>query len=212
MKKLIIPLLFIFAIGILAAVESEPSEIVGYVKYPCVTGLNHIALPMDQGLTMASDFAALYPDMIDAMSYWDNINQGWIAAVNLGYWDGDFPVHPGSVMMIAALTPFNAYSIGNIPATNATYNLLVGLNDIMIPLNRSDITMAGQVGDEIGVLDAMSYWDNINQGWIATINLGYWDGDFPVSIGFPMQVAALSSVTWPSRSASNPVSPAKQSK
>ena len=212
MKKLIIPLLFIFAIGILAAVESEPSAIVGYVKYPCVAGLNHIALPMDQGLTMASDFAALYPDMIDAMSYWDNINQGWIAAVNLGYWDGDFPVHPGSVMMIAALTPFNAYSIGNIPATNATYNLLVGLNDIMIPLNRSDITMAGQVGDEIGVLDAMSYWDNINQGWIATINLGYWDGDFPVSIGFPMQVAALSSVTWPSRSASNPVSPAKQSK
>ncbi len=212
MKKLIIPLLFIFAIGILAAVESEPSEIVGYVKYPCVEGLNHIALPMDQGLTMASDFAALYPDMLDAMSYWDNINQGWIAAVNLGYWEGDFPIHPGSVMMIYALSPFNAYSIGNMPATNATYNLLTGLNDIMIPLNRSDITMAGQVGDEIQVLDALSYWDNINQGWIATINLGYWEGDFPVSIGFPLQVYALSPVTWPSRTISSPVSPTKQSK
>ena len=104
MKKLIIPLLFIFAIGILAAVESEPSAIVGYVKYPCVAGLNHIALPMDQGLTMASDWAAGYPGLLDAMSYWDNINQGWIAAVNLGYWDGDFPVHPGSVMMINALS------------------------------------------------------------------------------------------------------------
>jgi len=212
MKKLIIPLLFIFAIGILAAVESEPSAIVGYVKYPCVAGLNHIALPMDQGLTMASDFAALYPDMLDAMSYWDNINQGWIAAVNLGYWEGDFPIHPGSVMMIYALSPFNAYSIGNMPATNATYNLLTGLNDIMIPLNRSDITMAGQVGDEIQVLDALSYWDNINQGWIATINLGYWEGDFPVSIGFPLQVYALSPVTWPSRTISSPVSPTKQSK
>ena len=212
MKKLIIPLLFIFAIGILAAVESEPSEIVGYVKYPCVAGLNHIALPMDEGLTMASEFAALYPDMLDAMSYWDNINQGWFTAVYLGYWEGDFPVYPGSVMMIAALTPFNAYSIGNIPATNATYNLLTGLNDIMIPLNRSDITMAGQVGDEIQVLDAISYWDNINQGWFTAINLGYWEGDFPVSIGFPMQVYALSPVTWPSRFASKPVSPAKQSK
>jgi len=167
---------------------------------------------MDQGLTMASDFAALYPDMLDAMSYWDNINQGWIAAVNLGYWEGDFPIHPGSVMMIYALSPFNAYSIGNMPATNATYNLLTGLNDIMIPLNRSDITMAGQVGDEIQVLDALSYWDNINQGWIATINLGYWEGDFPVSIGFPLQVYALSPVTWPSRTISSPVSPTKQSK
>jgi len=212
MKKLIIPLLFIFAIGILAAVESEPSAIVGYVKYPCVAGLNHIALPMDEGLTMASDFAALYPDTLDAMSYWDNINQGWFTAVYLGYWEGDFPVHPGSVMMINALSPFNAYSIGNMPATNATYNLLTGLNDIMIPLNRSDITMAGQVGDEIQVLDAISYWDNINQGWFTAINLGYWEGDFPVSIGFPMQVNALSPVTWPSRAASKPVSPARQSK
>jgi len=212
MKKLIIPLLFIFAFSILAAVESEPSEVVGYVKYPCVVGLNHIALPMDQGLTMASDFAALYPDMLDTMNYWDAASQSWIAAVNLGYWEGDFPIHPGSVMMIYALSPFNAYSIGNMPATNATYNLLTGLNDIMIPLNRSDITMAGQVGDEIQVLDALSYWDNINQGWIATINLGYWEGDFPVSIGFPLQVYALSPVTWPSRTISSPVSPTKQSK
>jgi len=212
MKKLIIPLLFIFAIGILAAVESEPSAIVGYVKYPCVTGLNHIALPMDQGLTMASDWAAGYPGMLDAMSYWDNTTQSWVAAVDLGYWYGDFPVNPGCVMMINVLLPFNAYSIGNMPATNATYNLLVGLNDIMIPLNRSDITMASTVGDEIQVLDTMSYWDNATQTWFATINVGYWDGDFPVSIGSPMQVYALSPVTWPSRSVSKPVSPAKQSK
>ncbi len=212
MKKLIIPLLFIFAIGILAAVESEPSAIVGYVKYPCVAGLNHIALPMDQGLTMASDWAAGYPGMLDAMSYWDNTTQSWVAAVDLGYWYGDFPVNPGCVMMINVLLPFNAYSIGNMPATNATYNLLVGLNDIMIPLNRSDIAMAGQVGDEIGVLDAMSYWDNTTQSWVAAVDLGYWYGDFPVAIGFPMQVNALSPVTWPSQSASKPISPAKQSK
>ena len=212
MKKLIIPLLFIFAIGILAAVESEPSAIVGYVKYPCVAGLNHIALPMDQGFTMASDFAALYPDMIDNMSYWDNITQTWFSAIYLGSWIGDFTIHPGSIMMIAALTPFNAYSIGNMPATNATYNLLVGLNDIMIPLNRSDITMAGQVGDEMGVLDNISRWDNATQTWDSAINVGFWLGDFPVAIGLPMQVAALSPVTWPSQSASKPVSPAKQSK
>ena len=212
MKKLIIPLLFIFAFSILAAVESEPSEIVGYVKYPCVVGLNHIALPMDQGLTMASDWAAGYPGLLDAMSYWDAASQSWITAFNLGYWQGDFPIHTGSVMMIYALNPINAYSIGNMPASNATYNLLTGLNDIMIPLNRSDITMAGQVGDEMGVLDNISRWDNATQTWDSAINVGFWLGDFPVAIGLPMQVAALSPVTWPSQSASKPVSPAKQSK
>jgi hypothetical protein len=212
MKKLIIPLLFIFAIGILAAVESEPSEIVGYVKYPCVAGLNHIALPMDQGLTMASDFAALYPDMLDAMSYWDAASQSWVTAFNLGYWEGDFPIHTGSVMMINSLAQFNSYSIGNMPATNATYNILIGLNDIMIPLNRSDINMAGQVGTEIGVLDAMSYWDNNTQSWVTAFNLGYWEGDFPITIGMPMQVNALSPVTWPSRTILTPILPAKQSK
>jgi len=218
MKKLIIPLLFIFAIGILAAVESEPSAIVGYVKYPCVEGLNHIALPMDQGLTMASDWAEGYPGMIDAMSYWDANSQMWATAIYLefwDYWDGDFPVPPGSVMMIYALSPFNAYSIGNMPATNATYNLLAGLNDIMIPLNRSDITMASQVGYEMQALDAMSYWDANSQMWATAIYLeywDYWDGDFSVSIGFPMQVYALSPVTWPSRTISSPVSPTKLSK
>ena len=105
MKKLIIPLLFIFAFSILAAVESEPSEVVGYVKYPCVVGLNHIALPMDQGLTMATDFAALYPDMLDNMSYWDNNTQTWSTAVYLGYWEGDFPVTIGFPMQVYALSP-----------------------------------------------------------------------------------------------------------
>jgi len=212
MKKILLPLLLILAVGMLAAVESEPSEIVGYVKYPCVVGLNHIALPMDQGLTMASDFAALYPDMLDTMNYWDAASQSWVAAVNLGYWEGDFPVQSGSVLMINSLADFNAYSIGNMPATNATYNLSVGLNDIMIPLNRSDISMAGQVGDEIQVLDTMSYWDNTTQTWVAAVNLGYWEGDFPVTIGFPMQVNALSEVIWPSRTTSTPVMPVKQSK
>lgn len=201
MKKLILPLLLLVAFGMLAAVESDPSEVVGYVKYPCVVGLNHIALPMDQGLTMASDWANNYPGMMDAMSYWDAVAQSWSTAIDLGYWEGDFAVAPGSVMMISALSAFDGFSIGSLPATNATYSLLTGLNDIMIPLNRSDITMAGTAGDEIAVLDAMSFWDSASQSWSTAINLGYWEGDFPVTIGFPMQVNSLDVATWPVRAA-----------
>jgi hypothetical protein len=209
MKKLILPLLLLVAIGMLAAVESDPSAVVGYVKYPCLVGLNHIALPMDQGLTMAGQWGDVYPGMIDAMSYWDASSQSWVSAINLGYWEGDFPVAPGSVMMIYALSAFDGFSIGYLPSPNASYTMLVGLNDIMVPLNRSDITMAGQVGDEIGVIDALNYWDNTSQSWVSAINLGYWEGDFPVTIGFPIQLYALSGAVWPVRSAAAPLNTSK---
>jgi len=186
MKKFILPLLLLLAIGMLAAVESAPSDVVGYVKYDCLVGLNHIALPMNQGFTLAGNFGDANPGLMDAISYWDASAQTWMAAIDLGYWEGDFPVQTGSVIMVNALSPFSAYSIGALPATNASYSMIEGLNDIMVPLNRSDILMAGDVGTEIGALDALSYWDATAQTWMAAIDLGYWEGDFPVSIGFPI--------------------------
>jgi len=107
MKKLIIPLLFIFAIGILAAVESEPSAIVGYVKYPCVQGLNFVALPMDQGYNLVSQVGNTYPDLIEAISYWDASTQSWVASVyypELEMWDPDFDVVIGMPLMVSSLS------------------------------------------------------------------------------------------------------------
>jgi hypothetical protein len=201
MKKLILPLLLLVAFGMLVAVESDPSEVVGYVKYPCVAGLNHVALPMEQGLMTAGEWADINYGMMDALSYWDGPSQSWITAVDLGYWEGDFAVAPGSVMLISALAPFDGFSIGDLPATNASYTLVAGLNDIMIPLNRADIVWAGTAGDEIAVLDAMSYWDNTTQSWVTAVYLGYWEGDFAVTIGYPMQVNSLDAATWPVRAA-----------
>ena len=201
MKKLILPLLLMVAFGMLAAVESAPSEVVGYVKYDCVAGLNHIALPMDQGYTMAGEFADTYPGTMDALSYWDAATQSWVTAFDLGYWEGDFAVAPGAVLMISAMAPFSAYSIGDMPATNATYALLAGLNDIMVPLNRSDIGWAGEIGTEIGSVDALSYWDAASQSWVTAFDLGYWEGDFEVSIGSPIQLNSFAAATWPTRSA-----------
>ena len=56
----------------------------------------------------------------------------------------------------------------------------------------------------------MSYWDNINQGWIAAV-LGYWDG-VPGIYWFPHAGKCPKFSNLASRSASKPVSPAKQSK
>jgi hypothetical protein len=205
MKRFILPLMILLFVGSLLAVESAPSEVVGYVKYDCLAGLNHIALPMDQGYTWVSEFADDYMGNMDTMSYWDATSQSWVAAVDLGYWEGDFAVESGSVIMVNAITPFTAYSIGQLPVANASYSLIPGLNDLMIPLNRSDIAWAGAVGDEIGLgsLDTISYWDATSQTWVAAVDLGYWEGDFEVAIGDPMQVNSLTTTTWPSRGSLN---------
>jgi len=198
MKKFILPLLLLLFVGSLFAVESEPSAVVGYVKYDCVAGLNFVALPMDQGYAWASDLGTAYTGLTDAISYFDTALQDWNTAVDLGgFWDGDFEVGNGSALLMYAYEPFSFYSIGDMFATNASYNLVTGLNTAMVPLNRSDLAWAGDIGTEIGS-DAISYFDSSLQDWSTAVDLGgFWDGDFEVAIGFPFLAYAWSDTVWP---------------
>ena len=209
MKKLLLPLLLLVLFSMLAAVETNASAVVGYVKYPCYTGINLIALPMDVpvGYT-CGDFADNYPGMISELDYWDAVNQQWIAAVDWGYWEGNFDVYPGLPMMITANDDFDAYSLGALPAVNASYALEPGINLMMIPLDKSDINplnnpdMTADLSDAIGagVLSEIDDWDALNQQWIAAVDWGYWEGDFAIHIAMPLMVTANEQATWPTRS------------
>jgi hypothetical protein len=200
MKKVLLPLLILIAASsFLMAVESSPSAIVGYVKYPCVTeagGLNMIALPLDSGYANASDLDTAFPGMMDAISYWDNTTQSWVEADNIGFWSGDFAVAPGLPLLVNATADFNFYSMGTIP-TVPSYSFLPGLNTAMIPLNHSELTLASEFGDAVGVVDAVSYWDGPTQSWVEADNIGFWSGDFPVTIGMPLLANAFDTTTWP---------------
>ncbi len=202
MKKFILPLLLILTVGMLAAVESEPSEVVGYVKYDMLVGNNLIAIPMECPWQWASELGNSFSGSVDQISYWDATNQYFVAATNLGdFWDGDFAINTGDVLMIYTYTQTVMYSIGNLPAINATYNIVAGNNTIMIPLNRSLFAWASEVGDDmaVGGVDQISYWDNINQYFVAATNLGdFWDGDFAVNIAMPLMSYSYSAFTWPS--------------
>ena len=103
MKKFILPLLLLLFVGSSMAVESEPSAVVGYVKYDCVAGLKYIALPMESGYTWASEFADTYVGSFDALSYWDNATQQWVGAIDLGYWEGDFATTIGMPLFVNSL-------------------------------------------------------------------------------------------------------------
>jgi hypothetical protein len=67
----------------------------------------------------------------------------------------------------------------------------------MIPLNHSELTLASEFGDAVGVVDAVSYWDGPTQSWVEADNIGFWSGDFPVTIGMPLLANAFDTTTWP---------------
>jgi hypothetical protein len=75
--------------------------------------------------------------------------------------------------------------------------LLTGLNGIMIPLNYSSLTMAGEAGAAIGA-DQVSFWNSSLQDWTTATDLGgFWDNDFAISIGGALMANALAPVVWP---------------
>ncbi len=195
MKKVIIPLILLLAVTFLIAVESDPSETVGYVKYDLLAGSNLVALPMQSGHAMASNLGGEIG--AGSVSEWNTTNQGWDQADNLGFmWLGDFPVADGGVYMVN-VTAAGTYYCAGAMITQPNYSLVAGSNTVMVPLDRSDITMASVAGAEIGA-GSVSMWNATNQGWDQADNLGFmWLGDFPTEIGMPLMVNVTAPTVWP---------------
>lgn len=203
MKKLVLPLLLLLGISmLLAQAVSEPSEVVGYVKYDMIEGNTIVAIPMDAGFTMASEVALSYGGTCDAIAYFGT-DEFWYTAYTDGTdWYDDFPVQPGSCVMMYAYdtTPF--YSIGALPASPATYPLIEGNSIVAVPLNRSDLDWASAVGADIGT-DAVAYFGTDELWYTAYTDGTDWYDDFQVSIGRPLMVYSGTATTWPARSATN---------
>jgi hypothetical protein len=212
MKKVILPLLLILAFSFLAAVESDPSAVVGYVRYDLVAGNNLVALPMECPWNMASELGDSFAGNVTQISYWDAATQMFVGAFDLGgFWDGDFPIATNDVLMLysGAAVPF--YSLGNLPAP-ATYNLVAGNNTLMIPLNKPALAWASDLGAELmaGSTDQISRWDNAGQLFVGAFDLGgFWDGDFEIGIAMPLMAYSYSPITWPSRGIQAAPTPSK---
>ena len=209
MKKLLLPLLLILSFSFLAAVESDPSAVVGYVKYDLVAGNNMVAIPMTCSWATAGALGDSFGTdpgtgaaIVDQVSYWDAASQFFISAVEFGgYWEDDFAITTGNVLMLNSYAAATMYSAGTLPPP-ATYNLVAGNNTLMVPLNKSSITMAGALGDEMvaGGVDQISYWDAASQFFITAVEFGgYWEDDFTIGIAMPLMANAYTPITWPAR-------------
>lgn len=208
MKKILLPLLLILTVGMLAAVESEPSEVVGYVKYQCYNGFNYVAVPMGD-LTTAEVIGNQYLPTVTTISKWLSPSQNWTAInydLDFEEWDGSLPITNADVIVMFATSNFNFYSLGS-PSDNIIYNIYPGYNYISVPLNRSDIPTAEMIANDIGNMSSVSVWSNLSQSW-TTINydvdFGEWDGTQPVSIGDVIVLYGNATTTWPNRNITNP--------
>jgi len=202
MKKLILPLLLLVAFGMLAAVESDPSNIVGYVKYPLVVGKNTIALPMVQTYAQASEVGNAIPGC-NTVSRFNGPTQAWVAAAKtpFGTWTGNYAVSIGMPLLINTTTAGNFYSIGNLPddLRFPPYTLVVGKNFIMVPLNKSALNTAALLGNDIPGCNTVSRFNGPTQARVAAAKtpFGTWTGSFPTTIGMPLLINTTIAGTWP---------------
>ena len=216
MKKVFVLSILVLFIGSLLALESDPSAVVGFVKYDCITttgtNLNKVALPMDAGYTMASELGIANPG-VDAIYAWNAATQAWDAATDLGFmWLGDFALQDGYAYLVNATAALDIYIAGGM-IVQPTYNLITttgtNLNFLMVPMDRADLTMASHLGIDIGVgiCDAVYSWNSGTQAWDAATDLGFmWLGDFAISISDPLMVNVTADVSWPSGDGDNRVS------
>jgi hypothetical protein len=200
MKKTMLAFLLIASIVMLSALESDPSDVVGFVKYECLTGNNLIALPMDAGYTMSNEVGNAITGA-NQIAYWDNTAQGWVTS-NKGFgttWSNAFAVTGGMPLMVRTTGDTEFYVAGNMFDPEPNYTLLVGNNTIMVPLSRTDLTMSNLVGNDISNANQMSYWDNVAQGWV-TSNKGFgttWSNAFATDIAMPLMTRVTAGSTWP---------------
>ena len=90
MKKLLVLGILVLFVSAVFTLESDPSDVVGYVKYGCVTNalgdFNLMAVSLDAGYTVASEVGVDYP-AIQSIKHWDNVGQVWVASDNFGtFW------------------------------------------------------------------------------------------------------------------------------
>ncbi|MCK4980967.1 MAG: hypothetical protein KAS62_11265, partial [Candidatus Delongbacteria bacterium] len=199
MKKLLVSMMLI--LGMLAfAAESAPSSTVGYVKYVNVAGNNYMALPMQAGFSMASSFEA---HSTSAVYKYDSAQQKWVGSDMLfpGFWNNDYVVSAGQPYWIYC-TAVNDLIVDGEVLTNPAYNLVVGNNGVMVPLDKSAMTMASSYEGETGAaVTAVYKYDTAQQKWVGSDMLfpGFWNNDFVVGIADPHWVYSTSALSWPSK-------------
>jgi hypothetical protein len=167
----------------------------------------NIAVPLIVPSAPTADQVAYYidpaPSSIKQVAYWDEVAQSMVIR-NVGAPFGvpNFPVATGDWLMVAAdaTAPVSFAWVGDVPAIGSRQYTTVasGFTDLMLPLDRSDLTTADALGNDIGVVTQVARWDSANQGLvIRNVNAPFGVPNYNITPGYPYLVNASAIVTWP---------------
>lgn len=209
MKKLILPLLLLVAFGMLAAVTSDASDVVGYFKKVVADG-------EVQGIALPFDYADLGVNaVLTGTTYLDNdamynINSALSCQYYVGFgWDGDLAVNPleyGQGYYLARY-PGNGqltyYLLGKVDPNPHTLQILGtgqttgwGLNQATPVLLTDDLFGTAETNDdaiyEIDTALSAVYYDGF--GWDGDIVAG--NNIQPTFAYYYVTAAAAPGFTW----------------
>ena len=181
MKRVILPLLVLFGLSMLFALESAPSDVVGYIQYTIsANDFDFMALPFGTTMTTASELATNLGGTIESVCFWTG--GSWAQYVN-GVPFTDFAISEGNSYFVkSGDTSDITYYASGVVGDAASFD--IGENDftqIMLPLDRSDISTASGLCADIGPsVGSISAWNN---GSFVQHVAGVPFTDFSIGIG-----------------------------
>ncbi|MDZ7374991.1 MAG: T9SS type A sorting domain-containing protein, partial [candidate division KSB1 bacterium] len=196
---------YFYRVTALVGSESDPSNLAGEFDYKLsttsTTDINHLVVIMHtQGtrkpIATAEDLAQAIPYCTDVYC-WDAATQGLTGHVK-GLPFNNFPIAPGYPYMInvskdTIWTIAGSYSdtCFQLINTNGTDINLIG-----VPLSKSNLTTADQLGQDIPNCSDVYVWDVTTQALIGHV-VGLPFNDFSVQAGHAYFVNVTSETTWP---------------
>ncbi len=151
MKRVILPLLVLFGLSALFALESAPSDVVGYIQYTiAVNDFAFVSVPFGTDWTMASDLGNDMGADVTSIIRW---NAGAWEQYVPGFSSSDYDIAEGNSYLVfndndtEALTWYAEGVVGDA----AAFDIVAGdFTQIMLPLDRSDLTLASELATNIG--------------------------------------------------------------
>ncbi len=192
---------YFYAVTAVGAKESDPSNKIGEFDFQLVTtpstDFNEIALPLElTGITKANELMNVIP-YCNSIARWDAPSQGYVQYIPEVTFT-NFDVQSGYPYYVN-VTANSVFTLtGNVvsPVFNLITTGSTSFNDIMLPLQKTSITKASGLRNDILVCDVVAQWNAGLQNYdMYSPNQSF--SDFDTRVGYPYYIHVGSNSTWP---------------
>ena len=180
----------------LCAIESDPSEVVGFVKFDLSSngssGYNVFTTPFQ--INNGTNISSIYNNITncEALSFWSPDSQMW-KSYDAQPWTPDWAVESAGTYMCHVSAGSTFYVYGK-PVQNPSYDLKTGKNLIMLPFEQSSITDCAQLMNAIPGCTSVMYYDQTSQDWVEYSGT---ETVWNVTTGMGYVVTVSSDTVWP---------------